>query len=354
MTSQLKLKQKQVSEIAEQIAKAKTLMIVSIKSLPSKQFQEIKKALRGQADVRVAKKNILTRALKEFGKDSILPLKDYVQADCAFIISNKEGYELAGILSQKKTPVFAKAGQIAVDDIEVKEGPTDLVPGPAISELGSLGIQIAVEDGKISIKANKVVVNKGQEIKENAAALFQKLNIQPFSIGLEPVAIYDVESEKIYTNIKIDSEEARDELTRAANKALGFAQKIVYYCKDTIGYFLGKANAEGKKLEEFENKVEEKTDNSERDKEEGSESSSDEKSSEEAQKLEDTNNKDIDNLKNEKISESQDEESSQSSENLSDTKESMRSSQTKSAAEQKSEKNKDLNTNNDKEDRKDV
>jgi hypothetical protein len=31
-------------------------------------------------------------------------------------------------------------------------------------------------------------------------------------------------------------------------KSLGFAQKIVYYCKETIGYFLGKANAEGNKL----------------------------------------------------------------------------------------------------------
>ncbi len=245
------LKEKQVKKLADDILKAKTLMIVSIKSLPSKQFQEIKKSIRGQADVKIAKKNILLRALKKTGRESITPLEKYVAADCAFVISDVEGYELAGILSKKKTPVFAKAGQVASDDIEVKAGPTELVPGPAISELGVLGIQIAVENGKISIKVPKVIVHKGGVINESTASILQKLDIQPFNVGLEPVVIYDVKEESIYTDIKIDSERVVKELKEAAGKALGFAQKIVYYCMGTIGYFLAKANAEGKRLEEL-------------------------------------------------------------------------------------------------------
>lgn len=250
-TDSIALKEKQVKKLAGDILKAKTLMIISIKNLPSKQFNEIKKSIRGQADVRVAKKNILIRALKAVDKESILPLKEYIKADCAFVISDKEGYELAGILSRKKTPVFAKAGQKAPDDIEVKAGPTDLVPGPAISELGALGIQIAVEEGKISIRANRVIVNKGEVIKSEVASLLRKLNIQPFNIGLEPSVIYDIESEKIYTDIKIDSEGVVEELKIAAGKALGFAQKIVFYCKETIGYFLAKANAEASAFEKL-------------------------------------------------------------------------------------------------------
>ena len=39
-----------------------------------------------------------------------------------------------------------------------------------------------------------------------------------------------------------------EELKSAAGKALGFAQKIVYYCKETIGYLLGKANAQANAL----------------------------------------------------------------------------------------------------------
>jgi len=278
MTAKLKsvkLKEKQVEDLAEQIAGAKTFMIVSIKNLPSKQFQEIKKSVREHAQVKVSKKNIMDRAIDSVGKESILKLKKNIEADCAFVISDLESYELAGILSKKKTPVFAKAGQIASNDIEVKGGLTDLVPGPAISELGALGLQVAVEEGKISIKKSKVVIKEGQVIDENAASLFQKLHIQPFTVGLNIKVAYDVEKEKIYTNINIDSEGFAEELRIAAGKSLGFAQKIVYYCKETIGYFLAKANAENESLsklvpeEKVEEKVEEKkveeTDSSERD-----------------------------------------------------------------------------------------
>jgi len=253
------LKEKVVKALAEKIKNSKTLIIVSIKGLPSKQFQMIKKSIRGHASVQVAKKNIMVKAIDSVGKDSILDLKKYVQESSAFLISDMEGYELAGILIQKKNPINAKAGQIAVEDIEVKARPTDLVPGPAISELGAVGLQVSVEGGKLTIKNSKVIVKKDEKISAGVASILQKLDIQPFSVGLEPIAIFDVEHEKIYTNINIDPKEAAENLRNSSRKALGFAQKIVYYCKETIGYLFAKANAEGealKKLEPTEKKEE--------------------------------------------------------------------------------------------------
>ena len=247
----VKLKEKEIKNLAELILKSRSLIIAGIKNLPSKQFQEIKKSIRNKAIVKVAKKNIMIRTIKFIGKESIMNLENYIHSDCTFVISNLEGFELAGLLSKKKTPVFAKAGQLAEEDIEVKEGPTELVPGPAISELGSLGLQVSVQEGKIVIKKTKIVIRKGEAINQNAASLFQKLNIQPFKVGLDIIAIYDVEKEKIYTNVKIDSESYAQELRIASSKALGFAQKISYYCKETIGYFLAKANLNYKSLNKF-------------------------------------------------------------------------------------------------------
>ena len=248
-SSHIQLKEKQVHALIEKMKQMNTLMIVSIRGLPSKQFQEIKKSIRKDASVKIARKNIMVRAVDGFKKESLLPLKQYIDSDIAFVLSEKDGYELARILAQKKTRVFAKAGQIADSDIEIKEGPTDLVPGPAISELGALGLQISVENGKIAIKTTRVVVKKGEAIKENVAAILQKLHIQPFNIGLTPIAIYDIKKEKIYTNILIDSDGYVQKLQNAAGKALGFAQKINFYCKETVTYFLAKAGREGKALQ---------------------------------------------------------------------------------------------------------
>lgn len=237
-------KEKHVKELAEKIKKSRTLMIVSLKSLPSKNFQEIKKTLREHADIRVAKKNIMIRAIKAVGTQEILGLEPFIKENCAFAMSDMEGYSLAGLLLSKKNPVYAKAGQIAPADIEVKEGGTNLVPGPAISELGALGIQISVEGGKIAIKKAKIVVKEGQAINAGVSAILQKLDIKPFTIGLSPVCLFDVKTGKIYSDIHIDSEETAKTLATYAGKALGFAQKISYYCKETIGYFLAKGNME--------------------------------------------------------------------------------------------------------------
>lgn len=49
-------KVKDVQSLSEKIKKANTLMIVSIKGLPSRQFQEIKKSIRDHALIQVAKK----------------------------------------------------------------------------------------------------------------------------------------------------------------------------------------------------------------------------------------------------------------------------------------------------------
>lgn len=242
-------KAKSVKALASKIKSSKTLMIVSIKGLRSRQFQEIKKQIRENVYINVAKKNIMLRAIKEIENNSILQLEKYITDSTAFAISRMEGFELAGRLASQKTPVYAKAGQIAPADIEIKDGPTNLVPGPAISELGAVGLEISVENGKIAIRKPKVIVKAGEIIKENVAAILQKLDIKSFSVGLDPVAIYDIETGKIYADIKIDSEGAREELVDAAGKALGFAQKISYFCRETIGYLLAKANMHTKAIE---------------------------------------------------------------------------------------------------------
>jgi large subunit ribosomal protein L10 len=232
-----------VKKLSDKIKNSKTLIVVSIKGLPSRQFQDIKKTLRNEADIYVAKKNIMLRVINSLG-DSAKDLEKDIKENSAFLISNSEGFELAGKILSKRSAVFAKAGQIAPMDIEVKDGPTELPPGPAISELGALGLVVSVESGKIAIKKSRVVVREGDAIKENVASVLQKLGIQPFSVGLEPVAIYDVKEAKVYTNIKINSEETINELKLSFGRSLGFAQKIGYFCRETIGYFLAKRNME--------------------------------------------------------------------------------------------------------------
>jgi len=242
-------KKKLVVELSNLIKNKKTILITSIKDIPSSQYQEIVKKLRGKAIVKVPKKNIIFRALDSSGNEAIKKLRNHIKENIAILFSDIDAFELAAELISKKSPVKAKPGQESVKDIEIQEGPTDLIPGPAITELGVLGIQIKIEKGKIHIKEPKIIVKEGEKISATAADIMNKFNIKPFSVGFIPLAAFDTKEGKLYLDIKIDKEKTLKDLKTAFGKALPFAVEIGYISDDTIKFMIGKAGAEGKVLE---------------------------------------------------------------------------------------------------------
>jgi len=247
-----------VIELSDLIKNKKTILIASIKNIPSSQFQEIVKKLRGKAIVKVPKKNLVFRALDSSGNEAVKKLKEQIKESMAILFSDLDSFELAAELISNKSPTKAKAGQEAPLDIEISAGPTDLVPGPAISELGALGIKIQIEKGKITIKEPRMIAKKGEKISSGAADIMNKLNIKPFSVGFIPLSTFDTKEGKLYLEIKVDREETIRELKTAFGKALGFAVEIGYPTKETITFLLGKAVRHGKVLEGL--MKEEKTD----------------------------------------------------------------------------------------------
>ncbi|MBU2562766.1 MAG: 50S ribosomal protein L10 [Nanoarchaeota archaeon] len=240
-----------VGELSQLIKNKRTILITSIKNIPASQFQEIAKGLRGKAIVKVPKKNLIFRALDSSGEEAVKKLKNNIKEDVAILFSDLDCFDLAADLFKNKRPAKAKAGQEAPKDIEVQAGPTDLIPGPAISELGALGIEIQIEKGKIHIKTPKIIVKEGVKISANAAGIMNKLDIKPFSIGFIPLSAFDTKEKKIYIDININPEEAIEKLKIAYSKALPFAVEIGYPSSDTISFLIGKAYSHGKAIEKF-------------------------------------------------------------------------------------------------------
>lgn len=241
-----------VRDLEELVKNKKTILICSIKNIPASQFQIISKNLRGKAIIKVPKKNVIFRALDSSGGEAGI-IKEQVRENFAVLFSDLDSFELALELVKNKTPAGAKAGQDAPEDVEIPAGPTDLMPGPAISELGALGIPTQIQEGKIAIKSPTVIVKQGEKISETAASIMNKLEIRPFSIGFEPLAAFDTHENKLYSDVKVDQEQTLELLKEAFGRALPFAVEIGHVSDDTIKFLLAKAagheNALGKLVE---------------------------------------------------------------------------------------------------------
>jgi len=237
-----------VAELSKLIDTSKTILVANISSIPGSQFQQITKKIRNKATIKVPKKSLFLRAIENSKKTNLENLKNFLEKPFALLFSEIDSYDLAGDLLKNKSPAKAKPGQVAPIDLEVPAGPTNLVPGPAISELGALGIQIQIQGGKIEIKEPKVVAKSGSTINEAVAAILAKLGIMPFSIGFLPVCAYDSDEKKIYSEMIIDAEGTIEDLKFSFGKALAFAVGIGYFSNETTPLMIQKAASYERRL----------------------------------------------------------------------------------------------------------
>lgn len=253
-----------VKELIEKMKKFRTILIASSRGLPGGQFHEIKKKLRGQAEMKVAKKSAIFRAIDGIDKGTIKNLKQQIRADIVVLFSEIDPFELSGILTDSQSSRKAKKGDIAPEDIKIDPGPTNLAPGPAISELTAVGLKIAVKEGKLEIMQGAVVAKKGAEITDKVASVLSKLNVSPIKVGFLPLAAYDAKADAMYVGIVIDKPGTLETLRDMIRKSLGFAAKICYPTKETVGYLIAKAASHEKALEKkisSEKSSEEKSEN---------------------------------------------------------------------------------------------
>lgn len=181
----LKKKKEKVSKLTSIAKNYSSVALISLYSLPDDLFQRMRKKLRDQSYISVAKKTVIERVLENIG------IKFKLNKPSALIFTNLSPFKLLEYFSNEKKKIPAKPGQIAPYDIVVPAGETDLSPGPALSELKNAGLNVQVKAGKIAINKDSVIVKQGETITPQKAKALQMLGILPFEVRVEPIFIYD-------------------------------------------------------------------------------------------------------------------------------------------------------------------
>lgn len=255
MNKEVKMKEGEVSEVKKKEVETlktlfkeyETIALVDLISLPSHQLQIMRSKLKKDGViVRVTKKRLIIKALENFkGKEGIEEFTPFLEKTMpALIFSKLNAFKLSQFLRKNKSKAAAKPGQIAPKDLVVNAGPTPFTPGPMIGELGSLGIKAAVENGKITVKQDTVVVKEGQEVNAKVADLLAKLDIKPMEIGLSLVAAYEDGVVVDKSVLDIDESIYVDEIKRIASDAFKLTVGIGYVTPENIKLLLSKASRE--------------------------------------------------------------------------------------------------------------
>lgn len=239
----------QVDALAKKLDSTNVIGLLDMHKLPSKQYQEIQKQIRDNVEVAMVKKSVLLHAIEKSKKEKIKEFAEKIPEQPALVFTNLDPFKFYIAVSRLRSPNYAKESDVAESEIEVTAGPTDLMPGPAINEFSKLGIPAGVEGGKIAVKRDKVVAKKGDVISKDLASVLRKLKIQPVSVGLNVVAVYDGGTIYLKDVLSLAGQVYIDQTLLAHQHAINLSVGIGYPTKENIGMILAKAQRQAQALE---------------------------------------------------------------------------------------------------------
>ena len=243
-------KKEAVASLTKQIKKSKVIGVIDVHGVPAPAFQTMRTNLRGKAEITMLKNTLLKIALDHAAKDKkgLDKLTEAVDGQCAIVTSDLNPFKLFKQLDATKTKMPAKGGEVAPDDIEIKAGETPFKPGPVVGELQKAGLPAAIEQGKVVIKKDKVLVKKGDKIPREVALVLSKLEIFPLTVGLNLNAAY--EDGMVYAKdlLAVDEAEILNRVRAAASGALNLSVFIAFPTKQSITPMLAKAHMDALNL----------------------------------------------------------------------------------------------------------
>ena len=268
-------KSSEVEAIKEIFKEYKSVGIASLQKVRASQLQELKKTMKGQVYLRVLKNTLIKIAIEELNQAELKKLEEYLEGSNVFLFTDLNPFKLALMLEKGKVKTFAKANDVAAEDIVVPSSNTGQPPGPVISQLNAVGLPTRIENGSVWVSKDTLVVRRGEPINDRLAGVLSKLGIKSVELGISMRAVYDngmmitgdllrVDVPATKRSVEVSNQEAfalaleigyaskdtiKPLLQRAHQKAVSLSVGAAIPTKETIGDLIRKANAEASSLE---------------------------------------------------------------------------------------------------------
>jgi len=156
--------------------------------------------------------------------ENLLP---QIKENIGFVMTNGDLSEIRAKILENRKPASAKVGAIAPIDVYLQPGPTGMEPTQT-SFLQALNIPSKINKGQVEIASEVHLIKKGTKVGNSEAALLQKLNMQPFSYGLEIRSVYDNGSVYDQNALDITDADILSKFTAGVQRIAALSLKIGY------------------------------------------------------------------------------------------------------------------------------
>jgi large subunit ribosomal protein LP0 len=187
--------------MTELLGQYKRLLFVEVDNVQSQQMHNIRRGLRGQAEILMGKNTLMRRIITDKAAsanatplDKILCEKvieaGSLVGNLGIIFTNSDFEPIQQVIQNNRANAPARVGAVSPVDVTIPAGSTGLDPG-ATSFFQALQINTKIVKGAVEIVTEKKVLSVGEKVDNSVAVLLQKLNIKPFFYGLQIKFVFD-------------------------------------------------------------------------------------------------------------------------------------------------------------------
>nr|AAX89497.1 acidic ribosomal P0 protein [Euplotes focardii] len=185
-------------------------LLVECNNISAKQIHQCRKELRTNNSLMLMGKNTLIKAAlqKRISEPTpneadyeerkatwtpvphMEPLVRLLKGNLGIIFTHHDLTDIKDIIDKHAREAPAKVGSFAQCDVFIEAGPTGLDPKQT-AFFQNLQIPTKIVKAQIEITAKKQIIEVGEKVGSNEAALLQKLVINPFSYRLKVAHVFD-------------------------------------------------------------------------------------------------------------------------------------------------------------------
>jgi len=166
--------------------------MVNADNVGSKQMQQIRMSLRGNAVVLMGKNTMMRKAIRGHLSQNpkLEQLLPHIVGNVGFVFTKEELVDVRDLLLNNKVKAPARAGAIAPLDVTVPAQNTGLGPEKT-SFFQALNIPTKITKGTIEIVTDVKLIKEGDKVGMSDSTLLNMLGISPFTYGLVVQKVYD-------------------------------------------------------------------------------------------------------------------------------------------------------------------
>jgi len=224
-------KQIYYAQLTEYLNTYKSIIIVGADNVGSNQLQRVRILLRNspKAFVLMGKNTMARNCIRKAAETNpkLKNLEELVRGNMGFVFTNDDPKAVRDAIATCKVPAAARAGTFAPVDVFVPPGPTGMDPSQT-AFFQALNIGTKIVKGAIEIINQVHLLKPGDKVGNSEVALLSKLNIKPFTFGLQIIAVYEDGSQYSPAVLDLTTETLVGKFLNASNRVAAISLATGY------------------------------------------------------------------------------------------------------------------------------